>query len=317
MRIGIDLGGTKIEGIALDGSDQAARMRVGTPHGDYPATIEAVATTVEALEQRAGSRGSVGVGIPGTISAGTGLVKNANSVWLIGKPLLADLQRRLDREVRIANDANCFAVSEAADGAATGAEVVFGVIVGTGTGAGIVVRGELVSGSNGIAGEWGHNPLPWPADEERPGPACYCGRSGCIETFLSGPGLQAAYERHTRRQRTPAQIVEDAAGGDQSARDALALYAERMARALASVINVLDPDVIVLGGGMSNIASLYEDVPRLWEGFVFACGAGVYGSPHGPQGPAPHAEAVRTRLVRAKHGDASGVRGAAWLWPAR
>jgi fructokinase len=297
VRIGTDLGGTKIEGIALRGSDEVARMRVGTPRGDYAATVEAVAGMVEALDQRAGARGSVGVGIPGTIAAATGLVKNANSVWLIGKPLLADLEQRLDRTVRMANDANCFAVSEAADGAAAGAGVVFGVIVGTGTGAGIVVRGEVVAGPNGIAGEWGHNPMPWPADDERPGPSCYCGRRGCIETFLSGPGLQADYERRTGRSRPPAEIVE-AARGDQAAGHALARYAERMARALASVINVLDPDVIVLGGGMSNIASLYDEVPRLWAPFVFS-------------------DTVVTRLVRAKHGDASGVRGAAWLWPAR
>jgi fructokinase len=295
MRIGIDLGGTKIEGIALRERDEVARMRVETPRGDYAATVEAVAATVEALEQRAGARGSVGVGIPGTIAAATGLVKNANSVWLIGKPLLADLEQRLDRQVRLANDANCFAVSEASDGAAAGAEVVFGVIVGTGTGAGIVVRGDVVTGPNGIAGEWGHNPLPWPADAERPGPPCYCGRHGCIETFLSGPGLQADYERLTGRLRPPAEIVE-AAGDDQAAGNALARYAERMARALAGVINVLDPDVIVLGGGMSNIAQLYDDVPRLWTPFIFS-------------------DTVATRLVRAKHGDASGVRGAAWLWP--
>jgi fructokinase len=297
MRIGIDLGGTKIEGIALRGSDEVARMRVGTPRDDYQGTVDAIVGLVAALEQRAGSSATVGVGIPGTISPATGLVKNANSVWLIGKPLLADLEQRLNRTVRMANDANCFAVSEAADGAAAGAGVVFGVIVGTGTGAGIVVRGEVVAGPNGIAGEWGHNPLPWPADDERPGPPCYCGRRGCIETFLSGPGLQADYERRTGRSRPPVEIVE-AARGDQAAGHALARYAERMARALASVINVLDPDVIVLGGGMSNIASLYDEVPRLWAPFVFS-------------------DTVVTRLVRAKHGDASGVRGAAWLWPAR
>ncbi len=296
MRIGIDLGGTKIEGIAIRGSDEAARMRVETPRGDYAATIEAVAAAVEALEQRAGSSASVGVGIPGTISSATGLVKNANSVWLIGKPLQSDLEQRLGRKVRVANDANCFAVSEAADGAATGAATVFGVIVGTGTGAGIVVNGQVLTGPNGIAGEWGHNPLPWPSDDERPGPACYCGRRGCIETFLSGPGLQADYERHSGRSLTPATIVLDAAGGDQAARDALGRYAGRMARALASIINVLDPDVIVLGGGMSNMSPLYVEVPRLWGRFVFS-------------------DTVATRLVRARHGDASGVRGAAWLWP--
>ena len=296
MRIGIDLGGTKIEGIAMRGSDEVARIRVDTPRDDYLATAEAVAALADALEQRAGSRATVGVGIPGTISTATGLVKNANSVWLIGRPLRADLERRLGREVRIANDANCFAVSEAADGAGSGAEVVFGVIVGTGTGAGIVVRGEVLTGPNGIAGEWGHNPLPWPRDDERPGPACYCGRRGCIETFLSGPGLQADFERHTGQRRDPAAIAAAAQSGDGPALDALARYAERMARALAGVINVLDPGVIVLGGGMSNIAHLYEAVPQLWAPFVFS-------------------DTVSTRLVRARHGDASGVRGAAWLWP--
>ena len=301
VRIGIDLGGTKIEGIALDGSHEVARTRVETPRDDYPATIEAVAALVEELEPRAGPRGSVGVGIPGTFSRVTGLVKNANSVWLIGRPLLADLERRLGREVRMANDANCFARSEAADGAGAGADVVFGVIVGTGTGAGIVARGDVLTGPNGIAGEWGHNPLPWPTDDERPGPACYCGRQGCIERFLSGPGMQADYERATGRVRRPADIVADAQAGDRAALDALARYEQRMARALASVVNVLDPDVIVLGGGMSNITSLYEHVPGLWAPFIFAAGG---------------AEPVRTRLVRARHGDASGVRGAAWLWPA-
>jgi len=321
MRIGIDLGGTKIEGIAMRGREEVARLRVDTPRGDYPATVEAVGTLVEALGQRAGAHASVGVGIPGTISITTGLVKNANSVWLIGQPLQKDLESRLGREIRIANDANCFAVSEAADGAASGAATVFAVIVGTGTGAGIVVNGQILTGPNGIAGEWGHNPLPWPTDDERPGPACYCGRRGCIETFLAGPGLQADYERHTVRpfdiaqgrsepaegpqaqgrpgaRRTSVQIVEDAEGGDQAARDALRRYADRMARALASIINVLDPDVIVLGGGMSNISQLYVEVPRLWGPFVFS-------------------DAVATRLVRARHGDASGVRGAAWLWPDR
>ena len=301
MRIGIDLGGTKIEGIALDGSHEVARTRVETPRDDYPATVEAIAALVEGVESRVGLRGSVGVGIPGALSSGTGLVKNANSVWLIGRPLVADLERRLGREVRVANDANCFAVSEATDGAGAGAEVVFGVIVGTGTGAGIVVQGKLLTGSNGIAGEWGHNPLPWPTDTERPGPACYCGRQGCIERFLSGPGMQADYERATGRVRRPAEIVTDAEAGDPAARDTLVRYQQRMARALASVVNILDPDVIVLGGGMSNIASLYEHVPALWAPFVFAAG---------------DAAPVRTRLVRARHGDASGVRGAAWLWPA-
>ena len=297
VRIGIDLGGTKIEGILLNGSDVILRLRIETPRDDYAATIEAVAALAETLEQRAGLRGSVGVGIPGAMSSTTGLVKNANSVWLIGRPLLDDLQRRLDREVRITNDANCFAVSEAADGAAAGAGVVFGAIVGTGVGAGIVVRGEALTGPNAIAGEWGHNPLPWPRDEERPGPLCYCGRHGCIETFLSGPGLMRDFEQRTGRREAAPDIVASAARGDTQAEAALAQYEERMARGLASIINVLDPDVIVLGGGMSNIDRLYTNVPRLWAPFVFS-------------------DAVLTRLVRAKHGDSSGVRGAAWLWHA-
>ena len=295
VRIGIDLGGTKIEGILLAGSDEILRLRVPTPRDDYEATVEAVASLTESLEQRAGVRGSVGVGIPGAMSSTTGLVKNANSVWLIGKPLLQDLQRRLTREIRITNDANCFAVSEAADGAAAGAGVVFGAIVGTGVGAGIVVRGEVLTGPNAIAGEWGHNPLPWPRDEERPGPLCYCGRHGCIETFLSGPGLTRDFEQRTGRREAAPDIVTSALRGDAQAEAALAQYEERMARGLASIINVLDPDVIVLGGGMSNIDRLYANVPRLWAPFVFS-------------------DAVFTRLVRAQHGDSSGVRGAAWLW---
>jgi len=295
VRIGIDLGGTKIEGILLAGSDEILRLRVPTPRDDYEATVEAVASLTESLEQRAGVRGSVGVGIPGAMSSTTGLVKNANSVWLIGKPLLQDLQRRLTREIRITNDANCFAVSEAADGAAAGAGVVFGAIVGTGVGAGIVVRGEVLTGPNAIAGEWGHNPLPWPRDEERPGPLCYCGRDGCIETFLSGPGLTRDFEQRTGRREAAPEIVRLAVRGDMHAEAVLAQYEERMARGLASIINVLDPDVIVLGGGMSNIDRLYANVPRLWAPFVFS-------------------DAVFTRLVRAQHGDSSGVRGAAWLW---
>lgn len=295
VRIGIDLGGTKIEGILLVGSDEILRLRVPTPRDDYAATVDAVASLVESLERRAGARGSVGVGIPGAMSSATGLVKNANSVWLIGKPLLDDLQHRLDREVRITNDANCFAVSEASDGAAAGAGVVFGAIVGTGVGAGIVVRGQVLAGPNAIAGEWGHNPLPWPRDDERPGPLCYCGRHGCIETFLSGPGLTSDFEQRTGRRVPPPGIVAAAAGGDPQAEAALVRYEERMARGLASIINVLDPDVIVVGGGMSNIDRLYLNVPRVWTPFVFS-------------------DAVFTRLVRAQHGDSSGVRGAAWLW---
>jgi fructokinase len=259
---------------------------------------------VAELERQAGGRGTVGVGIPGAITADTQRVKNANSVWLIGQPLAQDLEQRLGRAVRVANDANCFAMSEAADGAGAGARVVFGVIVGTGTGAGVVVDGRVLTGPNAVAGEWGHNPLPWPDAEEWPGPRCYCGRTGCIETFLSGPGLSRDHEEQTGRAMTPKAIEHAASNGDDVALATLARYADRMARALAAVINVLDPDVIVLGGGMSNVQRLYQNVPRLWSEHVFGCGApGVRGT-----------EPVRTRLVRAAHGDASGVRGAAWLW---
>jgi fructokinase len=299
MRIGIDLGGTKIEGIALDGGREIARLRIATPRDDYDDTLVAIASVVTDLERAAGARGTVGVGIPGTLSPDTGLVKNANSTWLLGRPLRADLEQRLAREVRIANDANCFAVSEAADGAAAGAAVVFGVIVGTGTGAGICVNRRLLTGPNGIAGEWGHNPLPWPTADESPGPSCYCGKSGCIETFLSGPGMQRDHERRGGRREPAPAIVAQAGAGDPVAMQTLDRYEGRMARALAAVINVLDPDVIVLGGGMSNIERLYENVPRRWRDSVFSAGADAI---------------VRTRLVRARHGDASGVRGAAWLW---
>ena len=298
LRVGIDLGGTKIEGIALDGSREVARLRVNTPRDDYPATLDAIVSTVAGLEQQAGSTGTVGIGIPGTISPATKLVKNANSVWLIGKPLLEDLRVRLARDVRIANDANCFAMSEAADGAAAGAEVVFGVIAGTGTGAGIAVRGQVLTGPNAIAGEWGHNPLPWPEAEELPGPPCYCGRLGCIETFLSGPGMRADHARRTGRSVEPAEIDRAAASGDAEAEATLQRYESRMARGLASVINILDPDVIVLGGGMSMMSRLYRNVPRLWTRYIFS-------------------DSATTRIVQAKHGPSSGVRGAAWLWPLR
>ena len=316
VRIGIDLGGTKIEGILLDGSDEILRLRVETPRDDYTATVEAVVSLVERLEERVGLRGSVGIGIPGAMSSTTGLVKNANSVWLIGKPLLDDLQRRLGRDVRIANDANCLAVSEAADGAAAGAGVVFGAIIGTGVGAGIVVRGEVLTGPHAIAGEWGHNPLPWPRDEERPGPWCYCGRHGCIETFLSGPGLTRDFEQRSGRREAAPDIVASAARGDTQAESALEQYEDRLARGLASIINVLDPDVIVLGGGMSNIERLYTNVPRLWDAYIFNRGSLAPSVVEG-QGPAPHQEASAphlTKLIRAQHGDSSGVRGAAWLW---
>lgn len=300
MRIGIDLGGTKIEGIVLDGSRELARVRVDTPRDDYAATLDAIVAIITNLRKTAGADATVGMGIPGTIAT-SGLVKNANSTWLIGRPLQHDLEARLGHRVRIANDANCFAMSEAADGAAAGADVVFGVIIGTGTGAGIIVRGQVLTGANGIAGEWGHNALPWPDDDERPGPRCYCGKSGCIETVLSGPGMTADHERCAGRRELPRDIVLAAGRGDVAATATIERYERRMARALASVINVLDPDVIVLGGGMSNIERLYDNVPRLWSPWVFAATGST--------------SQIRTRLARATHGDASGVRGAAWLWP--
>jgi len=253
------------------------------------------------LEAQARGRGTVGIGIPGTVSSATGLVKNANSVWLIERPLQSDLRQALGRDVRIANDANCFAMSEASDGAAAGQTVVFGVIVGTGTGAGIAVHGQILTGPNAIAGEWGHNPLPWPRDDERPGVPCYCGKRGCIETFLSGPALASDYERETGRSSTALDVAARAAAGEAPADAAIGRYEDRLARALATIINVLDPDVIVLGGGLSNIQRLYERVPRLWRQWVFAAGAD---------------DVIRTRLMPARHGDASGARGAAWLWPA-
>jgi predicted NBD/HSP70 family sugar kinase len=287
MRIGVDLGGTKIEAIALVGRSREAleltRRRIPTPRGDYTATVAAVASLVRDMGE-----GTVGVGIPGALSRVTGLVKNANSTWLIGKPLKQDLERALGKEVRVENDANCFALSEATDGAAQGAEVVFGVILGTGVGGGIVAHGRLLKGPNAIAGEWGHNPLPAPGASDLPLPACYCGRAGCIETYLSGPALARDHLALTGQSATAQEIV--ARQGE-----ALHRYEERLARALASVINLLDPDVIVLGGGMSNAQRLYTEVPRLWSKHVFS-------------------DHVATRLVRNTHGDSSGVRGAAWLW---
>jgi len=296
IRLGIDMGGTKIEGIALglDGR-VVARRRIPTPRGDYSGTLDAIADLVAGLESEAGSTGTVGVGIPGTISPATGLVKNANSVWLIGHPLQQDLAARLDRPVRLGNDANCFALSEASDGAGAGASVVFGVIVGTGTGGGIVVNGRLHTGPNAVAGEWGHNPMPWPQTGEWPGPSCYCGRHGCIESFLSGPGLVRDHHTHTGEQLSSEAIVERAAASDPAAEATLKRYEERMARALSSVINLLDPDTIVLGGGLSKLERLYRNVPPLLDRWVFT-------------------DRVDTRLVPPVHGDASGVRGAAWLW---
>jgi fructokinase len=296
MRIGIDLGGTKIEGIAIgDEGEERLRQRIPAPRDDYARTLAAVAGLVQAIERELGGQGTVGVGIPGTVSPATGLIRNSNSTWLIGQPLADDLPRLLDRPVRFANDANCFALSEATDGAAAGADIVFGVIVGTGTGGGVVVNRRVLTGANAIAGEWGHNPLPSPRDGESPGCPCYCGRSGCIETFLSGPGLARDYLDRGGARVTAKEIAARAAAGEALALETLARYEERMARALASVINLLDPDVIVLGGGLSNIERLYERVPRLWAPHVFS-------------------DRVTTRLVRAVHGDSSGVRGAAWLW---
>lgn len=296
MRIGIDLGGTKIEAIALDGNRKLVRRRVLAPRGDYDATIRAVRDLVAGIETELGSTGTVGVGIPGAISHVTGLVKNANSTWLIGHAIDRDLERALERPVRVSNDANCFALSEATDGAGAGANAVFGVILGTGTGGGVVVNGRVLEGRHRIAGEWGHNPLPWPQDDERPGPQCYCGQTGCIETFLSGPGLAATFREITGRDADAAEIARLAESSDASAARALDIYESRLARALASIINVLDPDVIVLGGGVSNIARLYERVPKLVKAFVFS-------------------DSADTPIVAARHGDSSGVRGAAWLWP--
>ncbi|GIX21789.1 MAG: N-acetylglucosamine kinase [Gammaproteobacteria bacterium] len=298
LRIGIDLGGTKISGIVLDGDGRVLEhRRVPTPRGRYEDIVEAVAALVETLERAAGAPCRVGVATPGAASPATGLLRNANSTELNGRPFQADLAARLRRPVRIANDANCFALSEAVDGAAAGAEVVFGVIVGTGTGGGIVVGGRVLTGVNAVAGEWGHNPLPWPRDDERPGPPCYCGRRGCIETFLSGPGLAAAYAAAGGERVDAATVAARAEAGEARAAAVLAGYVERMARALAHVINLLDPDVIVLGGGLSKIAALYRDVPARWGDWVFS-------------------DVVATRLVPPRHGDDSGVRGAAWLWPA-
>jgi fructokinase len=295
-RIGIDLGGTKIEAIALDEDGRETfRQRIASPRGDYDATILAIRDLVLSADAAVGEPGLVGVGIPGAISPATGLVKNANSTWLIGKPLHVDLERALKRPVRIANDANCFALSEATDGAAADARVVFGAILGTGTGGGVVIDGRVLIGANAIAGEWGHNPLPWPEADESPGPACYCGRRGCIETFLSGAGLASALGGGI--EMTARDIAAAAAIGDERAVSAIDIYSRRLAKALASIVNVLDPDAIVLGGGLSNIDALYARVPKIWAEWIFS-------------------DRVATRLVRATFGDSSGVRGAAWLWPA-
>jgi fructokinase len=295
MRIGIDLGGTKIEAIALDDNgDELFRHRINTPQHDYPATLNAIVELVNKLEYETQQTGSVGIGIPGAISPATSLVKNANSTWLIGKSLDKDLEHLLGKPVRIANDANCFVMSEATDGAGKDAQIVFGVIIGTGTGGGISINKQLVVGINAISGEWGHNPLPWPDSSESPGPDCYCGKQGCIETYLSGPGFSNRFATDFGKQLSAPEIVTLAEQGNKQAEQALQRYEDRMARALASVINIIDPHVIVLGGGMSNIQRLYDNVPGIWGKYIFS-------------------DSVHTQLLANVHGDSSGVRGAAWL----
>jgi fructokinase len=295
INIGVDLGGTKIEVIALapDGRE-LLRRRVATPKDDYDAVLAAVAGLVHDAENELGEVGTVGIGTPGSISRATGLLRGSNSVCLNGKPIQPDLEALLGRQVRITNDANCFALSEATDGAGAGAEIVFGVILGTGVGGGIVVRGHALTGPNAIAGEWGHNPLPWPRDDERPGPRCFAGHSGCIETFLSGPGIERDHLRVTGEATTAHDIATRAALGEEACDATLQRYEERLARALGHVINIIDPDVIVLGGGMSNVQRLYVNVPNIWSPWVFS-------------------DRVDTRLTKHKFGDSSGVRGAAWL----
>lgn len=296
MRIGVDLGGSKIEIIALGRAGrELLRKRIPTPQGDYMATIMALAGLVEATEVELGQRGTLGIGIPGAESLHSGLIKNANSTCLIGKPLRRDLQALLQREVRLANDANCFALSEAMDGAGQGAAVVFGVILGTGVGGGLVVERKVLSGANAIAGEWGHNPLPLPSADDLPLPPCYCGRKGCIETYLSGPAMRRDHLLHTGQQLEPAEIDQRATAGDADCAATLQRYETRLGRALAGIINILDPQVIVLGGGLSNLERLYDNLPT-------CCGPHVF------------SDVFCTKIVPPRHGDSSGVRGAAWLW---
>ena len=296
-RIGIDLGGTKVEAIAIDAEGaEMFRHRVATPRS-YEGSLEAIASLVEMADQTidtAGDKASVGIGIPGTISPRTGLVKNANSTWLIGHPLDKDLAQVLNRTVRVANDANCFALSEAVDGAGKDASIVFGVILGTGVGGGIAINKKVLEGSQKIAGEWGHNPLPWPTDSERPGAKCYCGRFGCIETFLCGSGMQRDFEHATGLLIPTREIVARAEDGDTRALSTMDRYVERLGRALATVINVIDPDVVVFGGGMSNLPNLADRAQEAIKPHVFT-------------------ESVSTRILLNEHGDSSGVRGAAWL----
>ena len=295
IRLGIDLGGTKIEIIALDeAGNTLQRERVKTPQDDYQMILKVIADLVQHTEDTLGLKGTLGICTPGAISPASGLLRNSNSICLNGKPFKQDLEKALGRDISIANDANCFALSEAVDGAAKGKKIVFGVIVGTGTGAGIVIDKKVLNGSNAIAGEWGHNPLPWPKAVELPGLDCYCGKKGCIETWLSGPGFVKNFFASDHRSLSVEQIVLAAEKGDTSCETALCKYEDRMARGLAHVINILDPDVIVLGGGMSNINRLYQNVPRLWEQYIFS-------------------DHVNTKLLLPVHGDSSGVRGAAWL----
>jgi fructokinase len=304
VRIGIDLGGTKIEGLALDAAGvELARLRVATPQHDYAATVKAIADVVGDLERRIGGiadreRPSLGVGIPGTVVAATGLVKNANSTWLNGQPLERDLSLAVGRPVRCANDANCLAVSEATDGAAAGAGVVFAVIMGTGCGGGVAVGGRVHVGPNGVAGEWGHNPLPWATADELPGPECYCGQRGCIEKWISGTGLARDHFAVTGVRLDGPEIVAAAAAGDAAAEASMVRLEDRAGRAMASIVNLLDPDVIVIGGGLSKLDRLYAHLPGLIARHLFGGGE------------------LATPVLKAKHGDASGVRGAAWLWPA-
>jgi fructokinase len=299
MRIGIDLGGTKIEGLALDkGGAELARLRIPTPRDDYEGTVQAIVSVVHQLESRIGDEASVGVGMPGTIVPATGLVKNSNSVWLNGMPFERDLSVALGRPVRCANDANCLAVSEATDGAAAGADLVFAVILGTGCGGGVAVRGGVRVGPNGVSGEWGHNPLPWPMTGELPGPLCYCGQRGCLETWISGTGLANDHLRVTGQPLTGPQIVAAAEAGEDAAMASLARLEDRIGRALATVVNAFDPDVLVIGGGLSRLDRLYANLPALVERHLFGGGK------------------LATPILKAAHGDASGVRGAAWLWPA-
>ncbi len=299
MRIGIDLGGTKIEALAIDSTGrELVRHRVDTPREDYDATIAAMVALVRRIEREMGSTARVGAGIPGSVSRLTGLVKNANSTWLNGRPLDRDLSLALDREVRVANDANCLAVSEATDGAAAGKRVVFAVILGTGCGGGVAIDGRVHTGPNGVGGEWGHNPLPWASSDELPGPECYCGQRGCLEMWISGSGVARDHEKVTGRQRTTRDIMADYAMGNPDAVATVERFEDRLARGLAHVINMLDPDVLVFGGGLSKIEHLYGDIPRRLSKYVFG-------------------REVATPVLQARYGDSSGVRGAAWLWPNR